>query len=140
MYNFNLNLIKNSRKIELRKDEMMLLRVKQKYDIISKHFSKYHSKTNRKIPIIKLENGENLSLKNPESMYNYKEKYEIFLEELHNCNIAFFGLLPNLKKLTIRFSNISLLNENEFCEENRYQMLKELNLYCNNLDSFFRNN
>ena len=73
-------------------------------------------------------------------MYNYKEKYEIFLEELHNCNIAFFGLLPNLKKLTIRFSNISLLNENEFCEENRYQMLKELNLNCNNLDSFFRNN
>ena len=49
-------------------------------------------------------------------------------------------LLPNLKKLTIRFSNISLLNENEFCEENRYQMLKELNLNCNNLDSFFRNN
>ena len=32
------------RKIELRKDEMMLLRVKQKYDIISKHFSKYHLK------------------------------------------------------------------------------------------------
>ena len=44
MYNFNLNLIKNSRKIELRKDETTLLRVKQKYDIISKHFSKYHLK------------------------------------------------------------------------------------------------
>ena len=87
MYNFNLNLIKNSRKIELRKDEIMLLRVKQKYDIISKHFSKYHLKNNRKIPIIKLENGENLLLKNPESMYKYKEKYEIFVEELHNCNM-----------------------------------------------------
>ena len=123
------------RKIELRKDAMMLLRVKQKYDIISKHFSKFHSKTNRKIPIIKLENGENLLLKSPESMYQYREIYEIFLEELHNCNIAFFGLLPNLMKLSIRFSNISLLTENEFCEEERYTMLKELNLNCNNLDS-----
>ena len=104
------------RKIELRKDEMMLLRVKQKYDIISKHFSKYRSKSNRKIPVIKLANGENLLLKTPESMYEYREIYEIFLEELHNCNIAFFGLLPNLMKLSIRFSNISLLSESEFCE------------------------
>ena len=123
------------RKIELRKDAMMLLRVKQKYDIISKHFSKYHTKTNRKIPIIKLSNGENLLLKSPESMYEYREIYEIFLEELHNCNIAFFGLLPNLMKLSIRFSNISLLSESEFCEEERYPLLQELNLNCNNLDS-----
>ena len=28
-------------KIELRKDAMMLLRIKQKYDIISQHFAKY---------------------------------------------------------------------------------------------------
>jgi len=122
------------KKIELRKDAMMLLRVKQKYDIISEHYSKY-KKTNKKIPYIKLDNGENLLTQNPENMFQFREIYEIFLEELQSCNIAFFGLLPNLKKLTIRFSNITLLNEDEYLEENRYKNLTELNLNCNNLDS-----
>ena len=122
------------KKIELRKDAMMLLRVKQKYDIISEHYSKY-KKTNKKIPFIKLDNGENLLTQNPENMFQFREIYDIFLEELQSCNIAFFGFLPNLKKLTIRFSNITLLNEEEYLEENRYKNLTELNLNCNNLDS-----
>ena len=122
------------KKIELRKDAMMLLRVKQKYDIISEHYSKY-KKTNKKIPFIKLDNGENLLTQNPENMFQFREIYDIFLEELQSCNIAFFGFLPNLKKLTIRFSNITVLNEEEYLEENRYKNLTELNLNCNNLDS-----
>ena len=38
------------------------------------------------------------------------------------------------KKLSLGI-NISLLSESEFCEEERYPLLQELNLNCNNLDS-----
>ena len=127
-------------KIELRKDAMMLLRIKQKYDIISQHFSKYKDRTfgghkKAKFPVIKLNNGENLLMYPPDEMYQFYEVYEIFLEELQNCNISFFGALPNLHKLSIRFSNISLMDEKEYLSTPRYVNLRELNLNCNNLDS-----
>ena len=127
-------------KIELRKDAMMLLRIKQKYDIISQHFSKYKDRTfgghkKAKFPVIKLNNGENLLMYPPDEMYQFYEVYEIFLEELQNCNISFFGALPNLHKLSIRFSNISLMDEREYLSTPRYVNLRELNLNCNNLDS-----
>ena len=46
-------------KIELRKDAMMLLRIKQKYDIISQHFAKYKDRTygghkKSKFPVINI--------------------------------------------------------------------------------------
>ena len=127
-------------KIELRKDAMMLLRIKQKYDIISQHFAKYKDRTygghkKPKFPVIKLNNGENLLMYPPDEMYQFYEVYEIFLEELQNCNISFFGALPNLHKLSIRFSNISLMDEREYLSTPRYVNLRELNLNCNNLDS-----
>ena len=128
-------------KIELRKDAMMLLRIKQKYDIISQHFARFgdrrpFGKTKKpKFPMIKLNNGDNLLLYPPEDMYQFYEIYEIFLEELQNCNISFFGALPNLNKLTIRFSNISLMDESEYLSVPRYINLRELNLNCNNLDT-----
>ena len=127
-------------KIELRKDAMMLLRIKQKYDIISQHFAKYKDRTygghkKPKFPVIKLNNGENLLMYPPDEMYQFYEVYEIFLEELQNCNISFFGALPNLHKLSIRFSNISLMDEREYLATPRYVNLRELNLNCNNLDS-----
>ena len=127
-------------KIELRKDAMMLLRIKQKYDIISQHFAKYKDRTfgghkKAKFPVIKLNNGENLLMYPPDEMYQFYEVYEIFLEELQNCNISFFGALPNLHKLSIRFSNISLMDEREYLSTPRYVNLRELNLNCNNLDS-----
>ena len=127
-------------KIELRKDAMMLLRIKQKYDIISQHFAKYKDRTfgtnkKPKFPVIKLNNGDNLLMYPPDEMYQFYEVYEIFLEELQNCNISFFGALPNLHKLSIRFSNISLMDEREYLSQPRYVNLRELNLNCNNLDS-----
>ena len=127
-------------KIELRKDAMMLLRIKQKYDIISQHFAKYKDRTygghkKPKFPVIKLNNGDNLLMYPPDEMYQFFEVYEIFLEELQNCNISFFGALPNLYKLSIRFSNISLMDEQEYLQVPRYVNLRELNLNCNNLDS-----
>ena len=127
-------------KIELRKDAMMLLRIKQKYDIISQHFAKYKDRTygghkKPKFPVIKLNNGDNLLMYPPDEMYQFFEVYEIFLEELQNCNISFFGALPNLHKLSIRFSNISLMDEKEYLSTPRYVNLRELNLNCNNLDS-----
>ena len=127
-------------KIELRKDAMMLLRIKQKYDIISQHFAKYKDNTyaghkKPKFPVIKLNNGDNLLMYPPDEMYQFYEVYEIFLEELQNCNISFFGALPNLHKLSIRFSNISLMDEKEYLSMPRYVNLRELNLNCNNLDS-----
>ena len=127
-------------KIELRKDAMMLLRIKQKYDIISQHFAKYKDRTygghkKPKFPVIKLNNGDNLLMYPPDEMYQFYEVYEIFLEELQNCNISFFGALPNLYKLSIRFSNISLMDEQEYLQVPRYVNLRELNLNCNNLDS-----
>ena len=127
-------------KIELRKDAMMLLRIKQKYDIISQHFAKYKDRTygghkKNKFPVIKLNNGDNLLMYPPDEMYQFYEVYEIFLEELQNCNISFFGALPNLHKLSIRFSNISLMDEREYLSTPRYVNLRELNLNCNNLDS-----
>ena len=127
-------------KIELRKDAMMLLRIKQKYDIISQHFAKYKDRTygghkKPKFPVIKLNNGENLLMYPPDEMYQFYEVYEIFLEELQNCNISFFGALPNLHKLSIRFSNISLMDEREYLSMPRYVNLRELNLNCNNLDA-----
>ena len=127
-------------KIELRKDAMMLLRIKQKYDIISQHFAKYKDRTygghkKPKFPVIKLNNGDNLLMYPPDEMYQFFEVYEIFLEELQNCNISFFGALPNLYKLSIRFSNISLMDEREYLAQPRYTNLRELNLNCNNLDS-----
>ena len=55
------------RKIELRKDAMMLLRVKQKYDIISQHFSKFKANNaNTLLPYIKLNNGQYLLMQSPE--------------------------------------------------------------------------
>ena len=127
-------------KIELRKDAMMLLRIKQKYDIISQHFAKYKDNTyaghkKPKFPVIKLNNGDNLLMYPPDEMYQFYEVYEIFLEELQNCNISFFVALPNLHKLSIRFSNISLMDEKEYLSMPRYVNLRELNLNCNNLDS-----
>ena len=127
-------------KIELRKDAMMLLRIKQKYDIISQHFAKYKDNTyaghkKPKFPVIKLNNGDNLLMYPPDEMYQFYEVYEIFLEELQNCNISFFGALPNLHKLSIRFSNISLMDEKEYLSMPRYVNVRELNLNCNNLDS-----
>ena len=127
-------------KIELRKDAMMLLRIKQKYDIISQHFAKYKERTfggpkKPKFPVIKLNNGENLLMYPPDEMYQFYEVYEISLEELQNCNISFFGALPNLYKLSIRFSNISLMDESEYLSMPRYLNLRELNLNCNNLDA-----
>ena len=126
--------------IELRKDAMMLLRIKQKYDIISQHFAKYKDRTfgankKPKFPVIKLNNGDNLLMYPPDEMYQFYEVYEIFLEELQNCNISFFGALPNLHKLSIRFSNISLMDEREYLAQPRYTNLRELNLNCNNLDT-----
>ena len=127
-------------KIELRKDAMMLLRIKQKYDIISQHFAKYKDRTyggnkKPKFPVIKLNNGDNLLMYPPDEMYQFPEIYEIFLEELQNCNISFFGALPNLHRLSIRFSNISLMDESEYLTVPRYINLRELNLNCNNLDT-----
>ena len=127
-------------KIELRKDAMMLLRIKQKYDIISQHFAKYKDRTyggkkKQKFPVIKLNNGDNLLMYPPDEMHQFPEVYEIFLEELQNCNISFFGALPNLYRLSIRFSNISLMDENEYLAVPRYINLRELNLNCNNLDT-----
>ena len=127
-------------KIELRKDAMMLLRIKQKYDIISQHFAKYKDRTygvnkKSKFPVIKLNNGDNLLMYPPDEMYQFPEIYEIFLEELQNCNISFFGALPNLHRLSIRFSNISLMDESEYLSVPRYTNLRELNLNCNNLES-----
>ena len=127
-------------KIELRKDAMMLLRIKQKYDIISQHFAKYKDRTygqnkKSKFPVIKLNNGDNLLMYKPEEMYQFPEIYDIFLEELQNCNISFFGALPNLHRLSIRFSNISLMDESEYLSMPRYINLRELNLNCNNLES-----
>ena len=123
------------RKIELRKDAIMLLRVKQKYDIISQHFAKFKPKHTYKVPFIKLNSGENLFMKSPEEMDKYKEVYEIVLEELSNISITYFSLLPNLLKLSIRFSNIALINEDEYLSCQRYPSLLELKLNCNNLDS-----
>ena len=127
-------------KIELRKDAMMLLRIKQKYDIISQHFAKYKDRTfgshkKPKFPVIKLNNGDNLLMYPPDEMHQFPEVYEIFLEELQNCNISFFGALPNLYRLSIRFSNISLMDESEYLAVPRYINLRELNLNCNNLDT-----
>ena len=127
-------------RIELRKDAMMLLRIKQKYDIISQHFAKYKDRNyivnkKPKFPVIKLNNGDNLLMYPPDEMFQFPEVYDIFLEELQNCNISFFGALPNLHRLSIRFSNISLMDENEYLSVPRYQNLRELNLNCNNLDT-----
>ncbi len=127
-------------KIELRKDAMMLLRIKQKYDIISQHFAKFKDRTysvskKPKFPVIKLNNGDNLLMYPPDEMYQFPEVYEIFLEELQNCKISFLGALPNLHRLSIRFSNISLMDESEYLAVPRYINLRELNLNCNNLDT-----
>lgn len=86
------------RKIELRKDAIMLLRVKQKYDIISQHFAKFKT-VKRNLPYIKLEDGKNLLFQNPEEMDNFKEIYDINLEELSSLNILFFYKLPNLTQI-----------------------------------------
>ena len=123
------------RKIELRKDAIMLLRVKQKYDLISQHFAKFKPKHTYKVPYIKLNSGENLFMKSPDEMDKYKEVYEIVLEELSNISIIYFSLLPNLLKLSIRFSNIALISEDEYLSCQRYPSLLELKLNCNNLDS-----
>ena len=69
------------RKIELRKDAIMLLRVKQKYDLISQHFAKFKPKHTYKVPYIKLNSGANLFMKSPDEMDKYKQVYEIVLEE-----------------------------------------------------------
>ena len=123
------------RKIELRKDAIMLLRVKQKYDLISQHFAKFRPRRGYKIPYIKTNNGVNLYEENPLDMDQYPEIYEINLEELHSIDIDKFSFLPNLLKLSIRFSNIVLVKEVNFANNDRYPSLIELNLHCNNLDN-----
>ena len=78
------------------------------------------------IPALKgINNGDNLLMYPPDEMYQFYEVYEIFLEELQNCNISFFGALPNLHKLSIRFSNISLMDEREYlsCDYTCYYII-----------------
>ena len=124
------------RKIELRKDAVILLHLKQRYEAVSKHFAKFRTNQGKhKIPFIALNSGQNLLLKHPDKMGEYSEIYNISLEELASCNIAFFSLLPNLLTLSIRFSNILLMSEDEYLSKPRYPSLIELNLKCNNLDS-----
>ena len=51
------------RKIELRKDAVILLHLKQRYEAVSKHFAKFRSNQGKhKIPFIALNSGQNLLL------------------------------------------------------------------------------
>jgi Leucine-rich repeat (LRR) protein len=120
------------KKIELRKDAIMLLNLKQKYDTISKN--SYKPIKRRNIAFFKLKDGRNLFDVHKKYLNLISDIYELKFKEVEEVDLDHLSLLPNLAKLYANFTYINypqiFTNEQKF-----FPSLQSLDLTCNNLDT-----
>lgn len=121
------------RKIEMRKDALMILKVKQKYDSIAKRMeSPIESEY---MPIVKLKDGRNLFDLEDYEIENINYIYELKFQERDYLRIKALSLLPELCKLEVKFSNIWLPDiKSEPSQNLFFANLQNLDLCFNNLN------
>jgi len=120
------------KKIELRKDALMILRVKQKYDIIAKRMESPISPNYN--PIVTLKDGRNLFELEDYEIEHINYIYELKFQEIDYLRIKVLSLLPELCKLEIKFSNIWLPDlKPEISQNIFFPNLQYLDLSFNNL-------
>ena len=120
------------RKIEMRKDALMILKVKQKYDIIAKRMESPYPTD--KIPFYKLKDGRNLFEIEDYEIEKINYIYELKFQDLDYVRIKVLSLLPELCKLEIKFSNIWLPDlKYEISQNIFFNNLQDLDLSFNNL-------
>jgi hypothetical protein len=145
----NLNLISNFeegitkeklKKIGLRKDAVLLLNLRRKFDLVyeqnvkEKDIQKRINEINKRKPHYKLGNGKNLFTLETTKLPKLYEVYEMNFNDLDEINMDFLSNLPSLADLSIKFSNI-IFNKTNY--QNFFQSLLYLNLPCNNLNNHF---
>ncbi len=120
------------RKIEMRKDALIILKVKQKYDLIAKRMESPISSSNG--PYVKLKDGRNLFEIEDYEIENINYIYELKFQEIDYLRIKVLSLLPELSKLEIKFSNIWLPDlKPEISQIMFFPSLQNLDLSFNNL-------
>lgn len=120
------------RKIEMRKDALIILKVNQKYDIIAKRMESPIYSSNG--PFVKLKDGRNLFEIEDYEIENINYVYELKFQEIDYLRIKVLSLLPELCKLEIKFSNIWLPDlKPEISHTMFFPNLQNLDLSFNNL-------
>jgi len=116
----------------MRKDALIILKVKQKYDLIAKRMESPIYSNNG--PFVKLKDERNLFEIEDYEIENINYIYELKFQEIDYLRIKVLSLLPELSKLEIKFSNIWLpdlrpnLSQTIF-----FSNLQNLDLSFNNL-------
>jgi hypothetical protein len=127
------------RKIEMRKDAVMLLNLKNKFDLIyeqnylERDRKISEDKRKKRMPFCKLANGKNLFTQNISKLKNLYEVYEMSFEELYSFDLDFVSFLPSLGELKIKFSQVNF-GKTTF-EGNFFPSLLHLELPCNDLNN-----
>ena len=122
------------KKIEMRKDALMILKVKQKYDLIAKRLTPPNEEKNN--PYIRLRDGRNLFDLEDYEIENIIYIYELKFQELDYIRLKNLSFLPELCKLEIKFSNIWLPDlKPEIFQKNFFSNLQSLDLSFNNLNN-----
>jgi hypothetical protein len=120
------------RKIEMRKDALMILKVKQKYDVIAKRMELPFSQ--EKIQFYKLKDGRNLFEIEDFEIEKINYIFELKFQDLDYVRIKVLSLLPELCKLEVKFSNIWLPDlKYEISQNIFFNNLQDLDLSFNNL-------
>lgn len=120
------------RKIEMRKDALIILKVKQKYDLIARRMeSPIYSNSG---PFVKLKDGRNLFEIEDYEIEKINYIYELKFQEIDYLRIKVLSLLPDLSNLEIKFSNIWLPDlKPEISQTIFFSNLQNLDLSFNNL-------
>lgn len=130
------------RKIEMRKDAVMLLNLKNKFDLIyeqnyqerDKKISE--DKKKKRFPFYKLANGKNLFSENfTPRLKNFYEVFEMNFEELDSFDMDFVSFLPSLAELKIKFSQVNFGKNISSFDSNFFPSLLHLELPCNDLSN-----
>lgn len=122
------------KRIELRKDAVILLNLKQKYDLISKNTSPRNKiPRSQHIPYYKLRDGRNLFELSKKQLNNLFDIYELNFKELDKVKFDYLAALPNLSKLFLRFSNVSFKKDFDNHNFIPFNSLSYLDLSCCNL-------
>lgn len=121
------------KRIEMRKDALIVLNIKNKYDSIAKNNTKTGYKL--KDPILILRDGRNLFGLSPYELSFVSYVDEIKLKEIDYINIETLSHLPKLVRVDIRFSTIILPDYLPNPDNFFFDKLEELDLSFNNLEN-----
>jgi len=120
------------KKIELRKDALIILKVKQRYDVIAKRMEPQSFSNSR--PRVNLKDGRNLFEIEDNEIENLNYIYELKFQEIDYLRIKVLSFLPELCNLEIKFSNVWLPDlKPEISQNAFFPNLQNLDLSFNNL-------